>query len=141
MKLLRSIFAAVVAGTVTQIPTATAFTTVTYVTRPSSSTQLHSVEDMRQRINNAGSGITTIVPGNLSIYDPDATGGKLQGTGDLQKRLSAGASFPGKTASAPASPTTAAPSAPPSGGMANLSNLLNSVRLGGRGEYGGKSQC
>eukprot|EP00984_Skeletonema_dohrnii_P032250 scaffold25970_cov155-Skeletonema_dohrnii-CCMP3373.AAC.3 len=152
-----SIAAIAIVGVVTQIPTATAFTTVTYSTstRPSSSTQLYSVEDMRQRIKKAGGGITTVVPGDLKVYDPNEQG-KLQGTGDLEARVSAGASFPGETSSpAPESPVVvtseaaaAAPSATSGGiesntkpaGMTNLTNLLDSVRPR-KDAYGGKSQC
>jgi hypothetical protein len=153
MKLLS--IAAIAVGAVTQIPTAAiAFTTVTYssIARPSSSkTQLHSVEDMRQRIKTAGGGITTIVPGDLSVYDPDE-GGKLQGTGDIQKRITAGASFPGNSTPVVASAPAAAPSATSGGssevsakpktgsGTVSLSNLLNSIG-GRRGTYGGQSQC
>ena len=149
-----SIAAIAIVGVATQIPTVTAFTTVTYSTstRPSSSTQLYSVEDMRQRIKKAGGGITTVVPGDLKVYDPNEQG-MLQGTGDLEARVSAGASFPGETSSsAPESPVVvtseaAAPSATSGGsqsstkpGMTNLTNLLDSVRPR-KDAYGGKSQC
>jgi hypothetical protein len=159
-----SIAAIAVVGICTQIPAATAFTTVTSstITRPSSSTQLYSVEDMRQRIKKAGGGITTVVPGDLKVYDPNKQG-KLQGTGELEARVSAGVSFPGETSSSAAdespvvtaaadeSPVVTSEAAAPSAtsgeskpstrpGTANLTNLLNSVRPR-RDAYGGKSQC
>ena len=134
---------------VSVIPTAIAFTTVTNTkfTRPS--TQLHSVEDMRQRIKKAGGGITTVVPGDLKVYDPNEQG-KLQGTGDLEARVAAGVSFAGETSSSAApsespvdAPAAAAPSATHGrsrSSTANLTNLLNSA--GSRKDaYGGKSQC
>ena len=43
-------------------------------------------------IKKAGGGVTTRPPGDLSIFDPDASA-KLQGTGDLAARLARGASF------------------------------------------------
>ena len=153
MKSLLSIAVIAAVGVVTHIPAATAFTTVTNskITHPSSSTQLHSVEDMRQRIKKAGGGITTVVPGDLKVYDPNEQG-KLQGTGDLEARVAAGVSFPGETSSsAPESPggasEAAAPSATSGGskpstkyGTTNLTNLLNSGRSR-NDAYGGKSQC
>eukprot|EP00574_Skeletonema_japonicum_P013877 CAMPEP_0201716396 /NCGR_PEP_ID=MMETSP0593-20130828/2376_1 /ASSEMBLY_ACC=CAM_ASM_000672 /TAXON_ID=267983 /ORGANISM="Skeletonema japonicum, Strain CCMP2506" /LENGTH=153 /DNA_ID=CAMNT_0048206187 /DNA_START=87 /DNA_END=548 /DNA_ORIENTATION=- len=149
-----SIAVIAVVGICTQIPAATAFTTVTSstITRPSSSTQLYSVEDMRQRIKKAGGGITTVVPGDLKVYDPNKQG-KLQGTGDLEARVSAGVSFPGETSSSAAgeSPVVTSEAAAPSAtsgeskpstrpGTTNLTNLLNTVRPR-RDAYGGKSQC
>ncbi len=149
-----SIAAIAVVGICTQIPAATAFTTVTSststITRPS--TQLYSVEDMRQRIKKAGGGITTVTTGDLKVYDPNENG-KLQGTGDLEARLAAGASFTAESSSSAAdeSPVVMseapAPSATPEeskpgirfGGF-NLSNLLNSERPV-RDAYSGKSQC
>lgn len=152
MKSLSIVIAAV--GVTTHIlPTATAFTTVTNskITRPSSSTQLHSVEDMRQRIKKAGGGITTVIPGDLKVYDPNEQG-KLQGTGDLEARVAAGVSFGETSSSAPESPGDAPEAAATSAtyegrsdsstksGTANLTNLLNSGRSR-NDAYGGKSQC
>eukprot|EP00573_Skeletonema_grethae_P013477 CAMPEP_0201694692 /NCGR_PEP_ID=MMETSP0578-20130828/6862_1 /ASSEMBLY_ACC=CAM_ASM_000663 /TAXON_ID=267565 /ORGANISM="Skeletonema grethea, Strain CCMP 1804" /LENGTH=153 /DNA_ID=CAMNT_0048180399 /DNA_START=142 /DNA_END=603 /DNA_ORIENTATION=+ len=140
-----------VVGICTQIPAATAFTTVTSSTS-NHSTQLYSVEDMRQRIKKAGGGITTIAPGDLKVYDPNQQG-KLQGTGDLEARVSAGASFPGETSSSVAdeSPIVTSEAPEPSAtsgeskpstrpGGFNLTNLLNSERPR-RDAYSGKSQC
>lgn len=144
---MKSLSIAVIAA-VGVIPTATAFTTVTNtkLTRPS--TQLHSVEDMRQRIKKAGGGITTVVPGDLKVYDPNEQG-KLQGTGDLEARVAAGVSFTGETSSsapsespvdAPEATTPSATHGKSRSGTANLTNLLNSA--GSRKDaYGGKSQC
>jgi len=143
MKLLS--IAAIAVGAVAQIPTAVAFTTVTHSTiaRPSSTKQLHSVEDVRQRIKKAGGGITTIAPGDLSVYDPNE-GGKLQGTGDLEKRITAGASFPGFSpppvvTSSGGSEVNTKPNNTV-GGTPSLANLLNSVRPR-KDAYGGQSQC
>eukprot|EP00985_Skeletonema_marinoi_P010907 scaffold5141_cov143-Skeletonema_marinoi.AAC.4 len=98
---------------------------------------------MRQRIKKAGGGITAVVPGDLKLYDPNEQG-KLQGTGDLEARVSAGASFPGETSSpAPESPVVVTSEAGQSSakpGMTNLTNLLDSVRPR-KDAYGGKSQC
>ena len=145
------------------VSTADAFTTTSSVTHSitthkssSSTTQLYSVEDMRQRIKKAGGGITTIVAGDLSCYDPNENG-KLQGSGDLETRLSSGASFPGKTpsivvaadppaaAAAAAFPATSRGNGSRRSGTTNLTNLLNGQReeeLRPRKDlYGGKSQC
>lgn len=154
MKSLSILSAIVVVGICTHIPAATAFTAVTSstITRPSSSTQLYSVEDMRQRIKKAGGGITTVVPGDLSVYDPNEQG-KLQGTGDLAARVSAGVSFRGDSSSSAADESPVATSEAPApsvtsgeskqttrpGGF-NLTSLLDSVRPR-RDAYSGKSQC
>ena len=143
------------------VSTANAFTTTsvthsitTHTSSSTSTTQLYSVEDMRQRIKKAGGGITTIVPGDLSCYDPNENG-KLQGSGDLETRLSSGASFPGKTPSTAvaADPPAAAVDTPSTSrgngsrrsGTTNLTNLLNGQReeeIRPRKDlYGGKSQC
>ena len=155
MKKFLSIAAAIVV-----VSTAEAFTTssvthsITTHTSTPTTTQLYSVEDMRQRIKKAGGGITTIVAGDLSCYDPNENG-KLQGSGDLETRLSSGASFPGKTPStaATADPPAAAVDTPATSGgngsrrsgTTNLTNLLNGQReeeLRPRKDlYGGKSQC
>lgn len=153
-----SIAAAIVVSTADAFTTVThSITTHTSSPTPSTTTQLYSVEDMRQRIKKAGGGITTIVAGNLSCYDPNENG-KLQGSGDLDKRLSSGASFPGKT------PSTAVAVDPPAAAAAvdtpatsgrngsrrsrttNLTNLLNGQReeeefRPRKDLYGGKSQC
>ena len=146
--IMKSLSIAFIAA-VSVIPTAIAFTTVTNtkITRPS--TQLHSVEDMRQRIKKAGGGITTVVPGDLKVYDPNEQG-KLQGTGDLEARVAAGVSFAGETSSSAPSespvdtPAATAPSATHGksrSGTANLTNLLNSAAGSRKDAYGGKSQC
>ena len=156
MKKFLSIAAAIVLST-----TADAFTTTSVThsitTSSPSTTQLYSVEDMRQRIKKAGGGITTIVAGDLSCYDPNENG-KLKGSGDLETRLSSGASFPGKTPSTtvaadpPAAAAAAVDTPATSGGngsrrsgTANLTNLLNGQReeefRPRKDLYGGKSQC
>ena len=144
------------------VSTADAFTTTSSVTHSitthksssTSTTQLYSVEDMRQRIKKAGGGITTIVAGDLSCYDPNENG-KLQGSGDLETRLSSGASFPGKTpstvvaadppAAAAATPVTSRGNGSRKSGTTNLTNLLNGQReeefRPRKDLYGGKSQC
>ena len=142
------------------VSTANAFTTTsvtysitTHTSTPTpTTTQLYSVEDMRQRIKKAGGGISTIVAGDLSCYDPNENG-KLQGSGDLETRLSSGASFPGKTSTAVAAdpPAAATPAASRGNGSrksgtTNLTNLLNVQReeeefRPRKDLYGGKSQC
>ena len=150
-----SITAIAFVGAVSQITTSEAFTTSathSTITHPSSSTQLYSVEDMRQRIKKAGGGITTIVPGDLTLYDPNENG-KLQGTGDLEARVSAGTSFPGDTSSSTpessvVTPAVETPTNKASGATkpsikamtSNLTNLLSSGRPR-RDSYTGKSQC
>jgi len=152
MKKFLSIAAAIVV-----VSTANAFTTTsvthsitTHTSSATTTTQLYSVEDMRQRIKKAGGGITTIVAGDLSCYDPNENG-KLQGSADLEKRLSSGASFPGKTPSTvvAADPPAAAVDAPATSrgnvsrrsGTTNLTNLLHGQREARKDLYGGKSQC
>lgn len=151
MKKFLSIAAAIAVSS-----TANAFTTtsVTHsITTHTSTTQLYSVEDMRQRIKKAGGGITTIVAGDLSCYDPNENG-KLQGSADLEKRLSSGASFPGKTpstvvaadppaaaAAAVDTPATSGENGSRRSGTTNLTNLLNGQREARKDLYGGKSQC
>ncbi len=153
MKKFLSIAAAIVV-----VSTANAFTTTsvthsitTHTSSPTpTTTQLYSVEDMRQRIKKAGGGITTIVAGDLSCYDPNENG-KLQGSADLEKRLSSGASFPGKTpstvvaadppAAAVDNPVTSRGNGSRKSGTTNLTNLLNGQREARKDLYGGKSQC
>lgn len=152
-----SIAAAIVVSTADAFTTVThSITTHTSSPTPSTTTQLYSVEDMRQRIKKAGGGITTIVAGNLSCYDPNENG-KLQGSGDLDKRLSSGASFPGKTpstvvaadppaAAAVDNPVTSRGNGSRKSGTTNLTNLLNGQReeeefRPRKDLYGGKSQC
>ena len=151
MKKFLSIAAAIVV-----VSTANAFTTTsvthsitTHTSSATTTTQLYSVEDMRQRIKKAGGGITTIVAGDLSCYDPNENG-KLQGSADLEKRLSSGALFPGKTPSTVAAdppaaavdtPATSGGNGSRKSGTTNLTNLLNGQREARKDLYGGKSQC
>jgi hypothetical protein len=154
MKKFLSIAAAIVVSTAEAFTTTSVTHSITTHTSTPTTTQLYSVEDMRQRIKKAGGGIATIVAGDLSCYDPNENG-KLQGSGDLETRLSSGASFPGKTPStvATADPPAAAVDTPAvsrgngsrRSGTTNLTNLLNGQReeeMRPRKDlYGGKSQC
>ena len=153
MRKFLSIAAAIVISTANAFTTTSVTHSITAHTSSSSSTsttQLYSVEDMRQRIKKAGGGITTNVAGDLSCYDPNENG-KLQGSGDLDKRLSSGASFPGKTPSTavaadpPAAAVAAATPVSRKSGTTNLTNLLNGQReeefRPRKDLYGGKSQC
>jgi hypothetical protein len=55
------------------------------------STQLRSTID-KERIKKSGAGITTTMPGNLCLYDPNEDG-KMQGSNTLMDRIDRGASF------------------------------------------------
>jgi hypothetical protein len=154
MKFLLPAAAVIAVGVTQNISMAIAFTSATYsnISRPSSSKiKLQSVDDVRQRIKNAGCGVATIISGDLSCYDPDENG-KLQGSGDLQKRLAAGANFPGKTLEVAPSATpggnemnTKRAGAAAGGGTSILTNLLNGLRKDEfrprKSMYGGGSQC
>jgi hypothetical protein len=55
------------------------------------STQLRSTYD-KERIKKSGAGITTKIPGDLCLYDPNEDG-KMQGSNTLFDRIDRGASF------------------------------------------------
>ena len=79
-----------------------AFTPNLPTSQPRPSTRLHADAE---KIKKAGAGIATTPPGILSSFDPNENG-KLQGTGNVNDRISKGASYLcTQRKSAPASPS------------------------------------
>jgi hypothetical protein len=66
------------------------------------STLLHSTSLDKDRIKKAGAGITTKAPGNNCIYDPNVDA-KLQGTDNLNDRITSGAAYPPSSSSSSSS--------------------------------------
>ena len=68
---------------------------ITPVSGRRQSTMLHSTSSLdKDRIKKAGAGITTKAPGNNCIYDPNVDA-KLQGTDNLNDRITSGAGYGG----------------------------------------------
>jgi hypothetical protein len=73
------------------------------------STMLYSTSLDKDRIKKAGAGITTKAPGNNCIYDPNVDA-KLQGTDNLNDRITSGAAYPPSSSmNAVDMPTTTTP--------------------------------
>ena len=77
------------------LPESSSTAIITPVSGRRQSTMLHSTSSLdKDRIKKAGAGITTKAPGNNCIFDPNVDA-KLQGTDNLNDRISSGAAYGG----------------------------------------------
>ena len=71
----------------------------------------------KERLKKAGAGVPTLPPGNLSLYDPNEDA-LLQGTNNLNQRITSGASF------TPLPATVIAETAPPGANLEETQHFL-----------------